>query len=1016
MTIGPYLALTPRTTEITLANIAALRATSPSSWGAAQIDGYYTVGDGGNGTFYSVTGASAGTYVDNGGTIIVPTGGDGSSAWIRQINGNIDVLMFGADKTGATSSSAAFQSAIQALGQQGGTVLVPAGKFYLATSIVVTPAVSLKGPYEYIGNTFIGLGQYEDYNYNSALRVASTATIYIQGGGGISGFLIIPPAGIIPGVASQQWQGNAITIIGRGMLPQNVIYAAGVPLNVTVTSASPGVVNWITPYAATPSNGTPVVFTLQSGGTMPAGLTANTVYYVVNSATTSFSVAATLGGAALNTTSTGSGVICTTTPGVWSSGSLTITHNANYTYPVGSCITLNRATPAGYTAMYTVTSSTANTVTMAASNLGNGSYFLIQNESRGFISNIVPNVKTVTGSTAWSGTAGTAAQNNIATLTFGASTAFTVGDLIQVSGVTPSGYNGIFKVTAATTTSVSYYLSYDPGTAATPFTGQVGNATITHNMGIIFPLSEQTAVNINGVTPSSYNGTYLVSKASSVTTAVIPSVNTASYSSGGTIAVGYSGGIANIQSNTPSTGLMTITHNTAQSYPVGSTINVGLASPSSFNGAYTVTASTSSTVTVSSSNSASYTGDGLIEAPCTDTFVKNSMILGFNYGVYGIGTDRATLTDLKIDCQNGVFLASAYDTSHLARVHTWPFAAVGAGQPQYYGRGYAFTLGAMNFGNDWPCLVDCFCFGYNRGYWISEAGSASLIGCSYDGSLNNMGGDATAFLSSHYSTRNTIDNSYITCPVYGFLFDTDPYVATGVYTVVSNARIGVCSNTAFKVNAGTVKFFGCQAEGSPVGMQIAPSIALAYGSGFSYLNAPVAQTIAGNFCFTWSAGISTLSYASTTTSFYSAGDTIIVSDVTNPPSGVNGTYTVTSCTATSVSYTQAVNPKYRIVLSASLTIITSGTLSLTLPTGLNWTVGSGVIVGTTSGTPGGAYYYMYGPLATYNSSTGAATVTVAGSAGTGTFTTWNDVGPWPPNGNIKSVVLGTLNPMTTIIT
>lgn len=40
-------------------------------------------GDGGEGNFRLVTGAPPGTYVDDNGTIIVPTGGDGSEAWLR---------------------------------------------------------------------------------------------------------------------------------------------------------------------------------------------------------------------------------------------------------------------------------------------------------------------------------------------------------------------------------------------------------------------------------------------------------------------------------------------------------------------------------------------------------------------------------------------------------------------------------------------------------------------------------------------------------------------------------------------------------------------------------------------------------------------------------------------------------------------------------------------------------------------------------------------------------------------
>lgn len=82
---------------------------------------------------------------------------------------------------------------------------------------------------------------------------------------------------------------------------------------VEISQASPGVVSW-------PSHGLfagqPVVFT--STGTLPTGLTANTVYYIVSAGLTdnSFSVAATAGGTPIATTSDGTGVHTVSAPPV----------------------------------------------------------------------------------------------------------------------------------------------------------------------------------------------------------------------------------------------------------------------------------------------------------------------------------------------------------------------------------------------------------------------------------------------------------------------------------------------------------------------------------------------------------------------------------------------------------------------------------------------------------------------------------------------------------------------------
>jgi hypothetical protein len=85
---------------------------------------------------------------------------------------------------------------------------------------------------------------------------------------------------------------------------------------VTITIASPGVVTW-TSHGL--SNGTPVVFT--TTGALPTGLTAGTIYYVVNAATNTFEVASSVGGTAINTSGTQSG-----------------THTANRYYNIGDLV------------------------------------------------------------------------------------------------------------------------------------------------------------------------------------------------------------------------------------------------------------------------------------------------------------------------------------------------------------------------------------------------------------------------------------------------------------------------------------------------------------------------------------------------------------------------------------------------------------------------------------------------------------------------------------------------------
>ncbi|HET8870421.1 MAG TPA: hypothetical protein VFM48_08250 [Aquabacterium sp.] len=86
-------------------------------------------------------------------------------------------------------------------------------------------------------------------------------------------------------------------------------YVDSTPSTVTITVAVPGVVSWT---AHGLENGREVI--LSTTGALPTGLTAGTTYYVVSASTNSFSLAATKGGAAIDTTGTQSGVHTATAP------------------------------------------------------------------------------------------------------------------------------------------------------------------------------------------------------------------------------------------------------------------------------------------------------------------------------------------------------------------------------------------------------------------------------------------------------------------------------------------------------------------------------------------------------------------------------------------------------------------------------------------------------------------------------------------------------------------------------
>jgi len=72
------------------------------------MTGYNTFLDGGEGTFLA---EASGGYVDNGGTIIVPNGGNGSVAWVRQYSGRADIKWFGCIGNGTSDNVRPLQRA-----------------------------------------------------------------------------------------------------------------------------------------------------------------------------------------------------------------------------------------------------------------------------------------------------------------------------------------------------------------------------------------------------------------------------------------------------------------------------------------------------------------------------------------------------------------------------------------------------------------------------------------------------------------------------------------------------------------------------------------------------------------------------------------------------------------------------------------------------------------------------------------------------------------------------------------
>jgi hypothetical protein len=123
-------------------SIAALRLISGNAGRmAVQVVGYYAAGDGGGGPVRVwKSGQPAGTYIDNGGRVIVPTGGDGSAGWVMEWSGPVSVKWYGAATTTADNSQA-FQECVNAHKD----VIIPEGYYTIKNTVFVPVGVRIEG-------------------------------------------------------------------------------------------------------------------------------------------------------------------------------------------------------------------------------------------------------------------------------------------------------------------------------------------------------------------------------------------------------------------------------------------------------------------------------------------------------------------------------------------------------------------------------------------------------------------------------------------------------------------------------------------------------------------------------------------------------------------------------------------------------------------------------------------------------------------------------------------------------
>ena len=120
-----------------------------------------------------------------------------------------------------------------------------------------------------------------------------------------------------------------------------------------------------------------------------------------------------------------------------------------------------------------------------------------------------------------------------------------------------------------------------------------------------------------------------------------------------------------------------------------------------------------------------------------DAQVENVVIVGFERAIFGYDCARYFISNVRIDCNSGVYLRIARDVGRCINVHCWAFSSFARGYlnldsvlngRQYIRNGWGFRVDDFV---DWPIFSGCFTYGYEYGY-MQNYGNAYYVACGSD--------------------------------------------------------------------------------------------------------------------------------------------------------------------------------------------------------------------------------------------------------------------------------------------
>jgi hypothetical protein len=128
---------------------------------------------------------------------------------------------------------------------------------------------------------------------------------------------------------------------------------------------------------------------------------------------------------------------------------------------------------------------------------------------------------------------------------------------------------------------------------------------------------------------------------------------------------------------------------------------------------------------------ASYAGTAVYGAGGQEVSVKNCFILGFSQAVHLLNCPGSTVDSVYFDCTNGILVDYSLDVTRVMNCHGFPWVTDGvkltAADNNRSGYAYRFLTH-----NDWTEVINCFSYGYFRGFFVDTYATIQFVACGSD--------------------------------------------------------------------------------------------------------------------------------------------------------------------------------------------------------------------------------------------------------------------------------------------